>query len=663
MDPFEKDVAQYDHDTLKAVIEQANHDYYTLDAPTMTDGEYDALFQQLLTLEAENPELITSDSPTQRVGAPPSSAFPSVEHRTPMLSLDNVFNDEEITAFAERCSRELGKGDLTYVCEPKFDGVAINLTYVNGLLQTAVTRGDGKVGEDVTPNARTIHTIPLRLAEGYPEVLEVRGEVVIRTNDFLRLNEYAAKEGRKPFANPRNAAAGSLRLLDSRMTAKRRLTFIPYQTTHDFGPTHTLNLINLQSLGFHVTIENVEIAQGAEGVAKLGHALLEKRDQMPYDIDGMVIKVNDLTQQRELGVLSRTPRWATALKFPAQEAVTTLEAVDFQVGRTGAITPVARLAPVSCGGVTVSNATLHNADEIKRLGVMIGDEVVVRRAGDVVPQVVRVSKPHNGTPIVFPTECPVCGSETKRIDGEAVTRCMGAFSCIAQRKERLKHFVSRKGMDIDGFGDQIVSMLVERQLVSSPDQFFNLDEDTLMSLPGMGSKSAANLVKALEKAKHPSLRKFIFALGIPECGEGTARRLAEHFRTWENVEAASYDELLEVRDIGPIVAKNFEEGLDQLDAQKVLVGFEVNGVVPVKEPTQEVLSEKHKGEQWVITGKFPGKNRDELAAYLRSHGATVSDSVSSKTTHLLAGESAGSKLTKATKLGVTIVTEDEFPVD
>lgn len=661
MNPSEKDIDQYDHDHLKAMINEANHDYYVLDDPKLTDEEYDRLFRTLQEMERSIPDLITSDSPTQRVGAPPSDRFETEPHLTPMLSLDNAFDQTSLESFVRNTRQMLGDTTCLYTCEPKYDGLAVSLIYERGHLVRALTRGDGRNGEDVTVNVRTIHTVPLSLQSSddqpIPDVMEVRGEVVMAHQDFFRLNDWARANGKKPYANPRNAAAGSLRLLDSRIVAKRRLTFIPYQTTSDLTGRHLDDIVALGRMGFTIDPGQLELANDLDMIVKHAETLLDKRNSLPFDIDGMVIKVNDTSLQKELGYLSRTPRWAIAYKFPAEEMTTGIIGVDFQVGRTGAITPVARLMPVIVGGVTVSSATLHNADEIKRLGVMIGDEVVVRRAGDVVPQVVRVSKSHNGTPIEFPTECPVCQSPTLRIEGESVTRCTGGFSCLAQRKERLKHFVSRKGMDIDGFGDQIVSMLVERQLVVSPDQFFGLDMEALMSLPGMGYKSAQNLIEALDKTKRPPLRNFIFALGIPECGEGTARRLAEHYGSWEKIEAATYDELLEIQDIGPIVAKNFVEGIAQLDAQEILTSLEEHGVVPLFGPTQEVLSEKHKGQNWVITGSFPGKNRDDMAAYLRSHGATVSGGVTSKTTHLLAGENAGSKLAKARRLGVTIVRE------
>lgn len=650
-----------DYDYLKQQVVQANYDYYVRDDPTLTDAEYDALFHSLQVIEAQHPEYVTPDSPTLRVGAPPSDRFATVDHKTPMLSLDNTFTQEGLDTFVRSTREMLGDTHCTYVCEPKYDGLAVSLVYEGGYLTRALTRGDGQQGEDVTTNARTIHSIPLSLSSGkgqrIPQEMEVRGEVVMGHRDFFRLNEWARNGGTSPYANPRNAAAGSLRLLDSRIAAKRRLTFIPYQITQSLTGDHFKDLSVLHQLGFTVPAEGLGIAHTAEELFERAITVLETRDQFPFDIDGMVVKVNDTTLQRELGYLSRTPRWAVAYKFPAEEKTTTITGVDFQVGRTGAVTPVARLSPVIVGGVTVSNATLHNADEIERLGVKIGDEVVVRRAGDVIPQVVRVRTSCGGQDILYPLSCPVCCSPLLRVEGKAVTVCTGGFKCQAQREERLKHFVSRGGMDIDGFGDRLVSMLVERGYVTSPEHFYQLNEEMLLSLPGMGTKSANNLLTAVSESKSPTLPHFIFALGIPECGKGTAERLAQRFGSWDAVRTASYDDLLSVPDIGPIVANNFLEGVAQLDEQGVLKTLFDLGVQPKDEQGSEPVGDKHKGEHWVITGKFPGYNRDDLAVYLRSQGAVVSGSVTSKTTHLLAGEDAGSKLAKAQKLGTEIVNE------
>lgn len=716
-----------DIDTLRNKIDKANVEYYVKDNPTLTDSEYDTLFQKLERLEQENPELVTPDSPTQRVGAKPDNAFSPIKHPTPMLSLENVFNEGDLDKFDVRVRGLLNTDAVVYWCEPKFDGLAVSLVYTDGVLTSAATRGDGVEGEDVTANVRTIHSVPLKLPVDLPGLTEVRGEVVMKHKDFLRYNDYAIQNGLKSFANPRNAAAGSLRQLDPAKTAKRRLTFLPYGLNRsDLELTTQSDTMRLLKYwGFSVST-HTGLGQTIQKVKEFCRMVLDDRDKLPYEIDGVVVKVDDLSQQETLGFIARSPRWATAYKFPAQEAITTLTGVDFQVGRTGAITPVARLNPVSVGGVTVSNATLHNADEIDRLDVRVGDQVIIRRAGDVIPQIVKVREPNNGEKITFPTQCPVCGSQTRRIEGEAVTRCTGGFSCQAQRKERLKHFVSRKGFDIDGLGDKIIAALVDYQLVVSPDQFFELDKDALMSLPGMGSKSADNILKAIDNARTVKLPNFIFALGIPDCGEGTARRLTEHFGNWEAIEGASYEDLLEVADIGPTVAASFIKGLEDLEEREILTAFERLGVRPQDpnlRPWGEVLDElidkdyleefdekfthrryseyqrgliparekgwgfrdsdyykdayqfaknrgiaiKHttgndtrKGQVWVVTGSFPGKSRDELEADLRAEGAKVSKNVSKNTTHLLAGDNAGSKLSKAKELGVEVVSVNTF---
>lgn len=652
-------IKQYDHDQLKVVIEQANRDYYILDNPTLTDGEYDSLFQQLLDLEQENPELTTPDSPTQRVGAPPASGFQTRQHQTSMLSLSNVFDLESLQHFVKQTKDELGDSDVDFCCEPKYDGVALVLTYEQGKLVTALTRGDGQTGEDVTANARTIQTIPLALTGNYPETLEVRGEVVLSHKQYERYNAWARTTGKKPFSNPRNAAAGSLRLLDSRLTAKRNPTFIPYQTNYQGHLKHSENLKHLAQLGFHLDSNGTSLVTDPTTLQHTLEGWLARRDSLPFDIDGVVVKVDNLASQKQLGFLSRTPRWATAYKFPAQEVTTTLETVEYQVGRTGAITPVAHLTPVEVGGVVVSRATLHNEDEINRLGVRLGDTVVVRRAGDVVPQIVSSRGGGVHTP-QLPKQCPVCHSDTVRLPGEAVTRCLGGFSCATQRKERLKHFVCRGGFDIDGFGDKIVEGLTDAEIVTTPDEFFTLTEEKLQVLPGLGKKSIANLLEAVAQAKVVTLPHFIFALGIQNCGQGTARRLSERFLSWEAIVSASYEDLLAVEDIGPIVATSIYTWLRQPESVQVLEGLRAVGVHPTpldppKKPTGDLV-----GQVWVITGTFVDTNRETLANELRVRGATVNSGVTGKTTHLLAGENAGSKLAKAKALGVEIVTTTTF---
>ena len=550
---------------LRADLDDANYRYYVLDEPTLTDADYDRKLQRLKQLEGEHPELISPDSPTQRVGAAPAEGFPEVAHAIPMLSLDNAFSRDDIVAFAERVAERLEcqAEEIEFSCEPKLDGAAVSLVYEQGVLVSGATRGDGRTGEGITSNLRTLRSVPLKLmGKRVPELLEVRGEVIMRHSGFEALNERAREEGSKVFANPRNAAAGSLRQLDPRITATRPLEFHAYQAARlepDLGDaTHSALMARLSTLGFRTSAE-LTTMYGPDAVADYCEQLGAKRDQLGYDIDGVVIKVNDLRHQRELGFVARAPRWAVAFKFPAQEEVTTLNDVEFQVGRTGAITPVARLAPVTVAGVTVSNATLHNADEITRLGVMIGDTVAIRRAGDVIPQVVRVDeekRPADARVITFPDHCPVCGSDIERLEGEAVARCSGGLYCAAQRKEALKHFASRKALDIDGLGEKLIEQLVDQEWVKTPADLFHLSVEQLKSLPRMGEKSATNLVNALEKAKQTTLARFIYALGIREVGEATAANVANHFGTLQALQDADQAALEAVNDVGPIVAKH-----------------------------------------------------------------------------------------------------------
>lgn len=646
-------------ENLKREIQQANIDYYIHDNPKLTDKAYDELFQELLKIETAHPELLTPDSPTQRVGAKLDGAFGQIQHKTPMLSLDNVFEQDGIEKFDRRVREVVGDKEVTYCCECKFDGLAVSLVYQDSVLVSAATRGDGATGENVTANVKTIHSIPLKLNHYLPGTTEVRGEVVMKHKDFLRYNQYAVENGLKPFANPRNAAAGSLRQLDPRKTAQRRLSFIPYGLNRDdlaiTGQAEALSLIN--SWGFPI-LGWLSKRTGIANVVKFCQEVLAGRDDLVFDIDGVVIKVNDFNRQQQLGFIARSPRWATAFKFPAQEDVTTLEGIDFQVGRTGAITPVARLSPVNLAGVVVSNATLHNADEIERLGVRIGDQVVVRRAGDVIPQVVRVASSKGGDPIVFPTHCPECNSPILINEKEVVRRCSGGLVCPAQRKASLKHFVSRKGFDIDGLGDKLIDLLVAFNLIRTPVDIFTLDKAKLLTLPRMADKSADNILASIEKAKATTLPRLWFSLGILNAGEGTARRLTDHFKTWEAIRDANREALLEVGDIGPIVADSICLWKSQPENLAIVEGLFQQGVTLDK--VGGVVGDERKGQTWVVTGSFPGKNREELKETLRQQGATVSDSVSRKTTHLLAGDNAGSKLDKAKALGVEIVTVITF---
>lgn len=653
---------------LRAALDEANYRYYVLDDPTLTDADYDRKLQRLKQLEADHPELITSDSPTQRVGAAPADGFPSVAHAIPMLSLDNAFSRDDIHAFAERVAERLEctADEVEFTCEPKLDGAAVSLVYEQGVLVSGATRGDGRTGEGITSNLRTLRSVPLKLmGKSAPELLEVRGEVIMRHQGFEALNERAREEGSKVFANPRNAAAGSLRQLDPRITAKRPLEFHAYQAARlepDLGDTtHSELMTRLSSLGFRASAE-LKVVTGPEAVADYCEQLGEKRDALGFDIDGVVIKVNDLRYQRELGFVARAPRWAVAFKYPAQEEVTTLNDVEFQVGRTGAITPVARLEPVTVAGVTVSNATLHNADEITRLDVMIGDTVSIRRAGDVIPQVVRVhveQRPADARAIVFPEHCPVCGSDIERIDGEAVARCSGGLYCAAQRKEALKHFASRKALDIDGLGEKLIVQLVDLDWVKTPADLFHLSVEQLKSLPRMGEKSATNLVNSHEKAKSTTLARFIYSLGIREVGEATAANLASHFGTLEAVQAAELAALEAVNDVGPIVAAHVHTFFRQPHNQETIAAL-IDAGVTWQEAAVTQGPTPLEGQTWVLTGSLESMTRDEGKARLQALGAKVAGSVSKKTTCLVAGEAAGSKLTKAEQMGVDVVDEATF---
>ncbi len=662
---------------LRADLDDANYRYYILDDPKLTDADYDRKLQRLMRLEAEHPALISSDSPTQRVGAAPAEGFPEVAHAIPMLSLDNAFSREDVVAFAERVAERLEcqPGDIEFSCEPKLDGAAVSLVYEQGVLVSGATRGDGRTGEGITSNLRTLRSVPLKLmGHSIPALLEVRGEVIMRHAGFEALNDRAREEGSKVFANPRNAAAGSLRQLDPRITATRPLEFHAYQVaridmanlddsalSNSVMTTHSQQMERLKAWGFRASAE-LRTVLGPDLVADYCEQLGEKRDQLGYDIDGVVIKVNDLRHQRELGFVARAPRWAVAFKFPAQEEVTTLNDVEFQVGRTGAITPVARLEPVTVAGVTVSNATLHNADEITRLGVMIGDTVTVRRAGDVIPQVVRVDsdkRPDDAQAIIFPEHCPVCGSDIERLEGEAVARCSGGLYCAAQRKEALKHFASRKALDVDGLGEKLIEQLVDLDWVKTPADLFHLTVEQLQALPRMGEKSATNLVNALEKAKQTTLARFIYALGIREVGEATAANLANYFGALEALQAAELKALEAVNDVGPIVAAHVHTFFRQPHNQATIAALLDVGITwQESEVTQGPTPLE--GQSWVLTGTLDTMTRDEGKARLQALGAKVAGSVSKKTTCLVAGEAAGSKLTKAEQLGVEVIDEATF---
>lgn len=654
---------------LRDQLRHHNYQYYVLDNPQVPDAEYDRLFQQLKKLEEENPELITSDSPTQRVGAEPLAAFNQISHEMPMLSLDNAFSEEDMQSFEKRVRDRLKMADdapLEFACEPKLDGIAVSLLYEQGVLVRAATRGDGSTGEDITLNVRTIPSIPLKLiGSGYPERLEVRGEIYMPSKGFSQLNELALKRGEKPFVNPRNAAAGSLRQLDPKVTAQRPLEMCCYSVGVVSGgqlpDTHVGILEMLSTWGLKINAE-MAVVEGVTGCMDYFERLSEKRSQLSYEIDGIVFKVNALALQQRLGFVSRAPRWAIAHKFPAQEEITTVKAIEFQVGRTGAITPVARLEPVFVGGVTVSNATLHNMDEVERLDVRAGDTVIVRRAGDVIPQVVSVvvdRRPEISVPVSMPDRCPVCDSEVIRIETEAVARCSGGLSCAAQRKEALKHYVSRKAMDVDGLGEKLIDALVEKELVHSPADLYHLHHLQLASMERMGDKSATKLLQSIEKSKATELANFIYSLGIREVGEATARTLAVHFGSLEAVIAASEEQLQQVSDIGPIVARYLVSFFHQIHNLEVVEALQKAGVhwqdVEVDHDAQPLA-----GQTWVLTGTLEQMSRADAKKQLLALGAKVAGSVSKKTDCVVAGPGAGSKLQKAEELSVPVIDEQQM---
>ena len=655
---------------LRAQIHQHNELYYRKDAPVISDFDYDRLMRRLQEIEQAYPQLKTTDTPTQRVGSAPAEGFSQITHRLPMLSLDNAFDDDEVSAFIDRiCSRLKTEDKPELVAEPKLDGIAVSLMYRDGVLDYAVTRGDGRTGEDITANVKTISSIPLRLNDqNLTGLLEVRGEIFMPLAGFEAFNKKALETGSKPLVNPRNAAAGSLRQLDSAITASRPLQMMAYSLGFVEGDflddkgeitkTHWQVLQRLGSLGFLLN-PFIKPVQGPEGCKAYYQEISAQRSNLDYDIDGIVYKVNLLELQTELGFVSRAPRWAIARKFPAQEKSTKLLNVDFQVGRTGAITPVARLDPVFVGGVTVSNATLHNRDEIQRLGVKIGDEVIVRRAGDVIPQVVGISKALGGADIGFPSSCPVCESEVEQIEGEVVTRCTGGLICSAQRIEALRHFVSRKAMDIDGLGNKLIEQMVMEQppMLHSPADIYQLQIQQLANLERMAEKSATNLVEAIQASKETSLPRFIYSLGIREVGEATALALANYFGTLEGVQQASFDELVEVPDVGPIVAEHIGRFFENPNNLEVIQRLIESGI---KWPAIEIKSKEDlplAGSTYVLTGSLESFTRDEAGRRLQALGAKVVGSVSAKTSVLVAGPGAGSKLTKAEKLGIPVLDE------
>jgi DNA ligase (NAD+) len=651
---------------LREIIHEYNYAYYVLDDPRVPDSEYDRLFKELQELESTYPELITPDSPTQRVGATPLESFAEMIHLAPMLSLANAFTPEEVHEFDQRVRERLQLGVVEYVAEPKLDGLAISLHYEQGILIRAATRGDGSRGEEVTQNVRTIKNVPLKLRDSdYPSFLEVRGEVVILKKDFVKLNQQQQTKGEKIFANPRNAAAGSLRQLDPRITAKRPLTFWCYGIGKVAGVlphSHYDTLQQLQRWG--LPTNQAQVVKGAAGCLTYYEQILSQRETLPFDIDGVVYKVNTIAQQDQLGSISRSPRWAIAHKLPAQEALTKILAIDVQVGRTGALTPVARLAPVNVGGVTVTNATLHNQDEIHRKDIRVGDTVIVRRAGDVIPEVVKVLIEHRPVDTVrfyLPQQCPICGSEVLRPETESIARCSGGLFCPAQRKQALRHFASRSALDIEGLGEKLIEQLVDKGLVKSLADIYTLTHDQWVSLERMGCKSADNLLKALEHSKTTTLERFLYALGIREVGETTVRTLVQYFKQLDPLVRATEAELQNIPDVGPIVAKQIATFFHQshnLEAIKKL--REVGIHWPETTLSPAVVDQPLAGKTFVLTGTLATFTRDQATARLVKLGAKVSQSVSKKTHYVIAGEQAGSKLEKAQQLKVTILNEQEF---
>ncbi|MCT8764277.1 NAD-dependent DNA ligase LigA [Glaesserella parasuis] len=655
---------------LREKLREYEYHYHVLDNPLVPDAEYDRLMNELKNLEWQHPELITSDSPTQRVGAKPLDGFAQITHETPMLSLDNAFSDDDLTGFLRRIEDRIAinSNQIEFCCEPKLDGLAVSILYVDGVLTQAATRGDGTTGEDITANIRTIRNIPLKLkSSNPPHRLEVRGEVFMPQQGFEQLNEKALAKGEKTFANPRNAAAGSLRQLDPKITRQRPLMLNAYnigvyESDDELPTTHFDRLQWLKTLGIPVNAE-ITLATGSQALTAFYQKIQAKRSSLGYDIDGTVLKVNKIVLQEQLGFISKAPRWAIAYKFPAQEEMTILNDVEFQVGRTGAITPVAKLEPVFVAGVTVSNATLHNGDEIERLGIAIGDTVIIRRAGDVIPQIVGVvaeRRLDNAKKIAFPTACPVCNSAVVRVEGEAVARCTGGLFCGAQRKEALKHFVSRKAMDIDGVGEKLIGQLMERELIRTPADLFKLDHTTLMRLERMGEKSANNALQSIEKAKNTTLARFLFALGIRDVGESTAQNLANHFGTLDAIRQADLDTLKQVQDVGEVVANRLFQFWQEPHNIEVVEDLIAQGVKWQDVVPQEIADNPLKDKTVVLTGTLTQLTRDQAKALLQQLGCKVSGSVSSKTDYLIAGEKAGSKLAKAQELGVKILSEDEL---
>ena len=654
---------------LRKQIRFHNNLYYVLAEPEISDIEYDSIFNELIVIEKDFPEFITSDSPSQKVGSKPVDYFPSVTHKNPMLSLDNVFNDDDLFSFNSRIQERLKiDSDIWYSAELKMDGVAVSIIYENGVLACGATRGDGKIGEDITHNIRTIKGVPLKLLGiGYPKVLEVRGEVFIPKKLFYKFNQNARKKNQKTFVNPRNAASGSLRQLDSRITASRPLDIFIYSVgffkNGKLPKKHSEILNRLSSWGLKISPESIRV-KGVNSCLDYYKKVKEKRKKYPYDIDGVVYKVDDINLQKKLGSLSRSPRWAVAHKFPGQEEVTVIQSIDFQVGRTGTITPVARVKPVFVGGVTVSNVTLHNMDELHRKDIRIGDSVFVRRAGDVIPEVISVLKdkrPENLKPIESPRYCPICHSKTFQLPNEIALRCSGGLLCSAQKAESLKHFLSKKALDVKGFGSKLIEKLVLNNQIETPADLYNLTKKDLLKVERMGDKLADKIISSLEASKKTTLSRFIYSLGVPEVGEVTAVNLVQHFKSLDQIMNSNTDELVQVRDIGGVVANNIFDFFKQ-EKNKIIIKKLINSGINWKSQHKEkkVISGKLSGKRIVLTGAFSSISRNELKEKVMINGAKVSTSVSSKTDFVVYGKKPGSKLAKAKNFGVPILNEQQF---
>jgi DNA ligase (NAD+) len=649
---------------LKKIIQEHDHAYYLLDDPLISDHEYDSLFQELKKIESENPHLITPDSPTQRVGGRPLDEFKQITHKKPMLSLGNAFGNDELNAFYKRVTETLDITDIEFSAELKFDGLAISLFYEEGVLKYAATRGDGLVGEDVTHNIKTMKVIPLRLrSDNPPKILELRGEVLMNKEDFLELNEQQKKQDLKVFANPRNAAAGSLRQLDPAVTAKRKLQFFAYglgevDTSVHFD-YHSQMIDFIESLGVPVS-KYSEIVQNNIEMEAYFQKILGQRNALPFDIDGIVFKVNSIKSQNNLGFVSKAPRWAIAYKFPAEEAETIVNDITVQVGRTGAITPVARLNPVFVSGVTVTNATLHNEDEMNRKDIRIGDSVMVRRAGDVVPEVVRVileKRPNHAIKFTMPKQCPICGSDIERIDGEAAQRCTGQYKCNAQIKQGISHFISRKAMNIDGLGEKIVDQLFEQGMLKNIADIYKLDFAVIENMDRFGKKSVENLKESIEISKKTTLGKFIYALGIRNVGEATSKELAAHFRSLDNLFNATVEDYLMVNDIGPVVAESLVKYFHNANNQQIINSIIASGISWPTLKEINAINSKLNNQTFVVTGTLNSYSRDEIKDLIEANGGKVSGSVSKKTSYVIVGDNPGSKADKANELGVPIITE------